>query len=153
MDLVEYVPAKLSGGGHETAPNAYVCGETADRMVDLIRAKSDKYAGLKPSPWLVMYATAWQFMPTNHEFTVVEHALINTPPQLGRVFFLYLFGGGQGGITLLYPIDPDERQRVLEANIPKLRAEITVLADLRKGQMVDRDGKPVANFPLGRMKL
>ena len=152
MDLVECVPAKLGGGGHEIAPNAYVCGETADRMVELIRAKSNKYAALKSNPWLLMYATAWQFMPTNHEFTVVEHALINAPPQLGRVFFLYLFSGGQGGVTLLYPVDPDERQRVLEANIPQLRAGTTVLNDLRKGQMVVRDGKAVAVFPLGRMK-
>ncbi len=151
MDLVECVPANLSRGGHETAPNAYNCGVMADRMIELIRAKSDKYVALETSPWLLMYATAWQFMPTNHEFTVVQHALINAPPKLGCVLFLYVFPDGQGGVTTLYPVEPAERQRILEANIPELRAGTTVFADLRKGRMVDRDGKHVfrGRFEIG----
>jgi hypothetical protein len=153
MDLVELVPAKLERGGHNSEMGAaavFNCGETADRMLDLVRAKAKKYAGVNPSPWLVVYATAWQFAPSNHECIVAQHALMDSPPKLGRVTFLWL-GVDHSWTMTLHPLDPAERESVLQRDIAQLRAGNTVMADLRGAGIVVDAGKGSVRIPVGRV--
>lgn len=154
MDLVEFVPANLRRGGHDSEPGApavFNCGETADRMVDLIKGKAHKYAALNPSPWLIVYSTAWQFTPTKQEFIVVQHALINDPPELARVAFLWLHSVDDGEITTLYPIEAAQRDAVLTQDIARMRAAHSVMADLRGGAVVVEAGERAVQFPIGRV--
>jgi hypothetical protein len=153
MDLVELVPAKLERGGHNSelgAPAVFNCGETADRMLELTRAKADKYAGVNPSPWLVVYATAWQFAPSDHECIVAQHALMEDPPKLGRVVFLWL-GVDHSWMMTLHPIDAAERENVLKLDIAELRRSNTMAPDLRGGGVVVGAGQRSVVFPVGRL--
>jgi hypothetical protein len=140
MDLVEFIPVKSFKGGHEAAPHIYTVGEMADRMLDQIRAKSDKYAGLN-APWLLMYATTWQFSPDDSVLAVVRRSLLATPPALGRIFYLYMMHADVGMVSQIYPVDAHSAIQLMAMDVSRLRRNEIIKIDNRRGRLVAKTTK------------
>jgi len=151
MDCVELIPIQLDSRGHDAAPNAYNVGRMADRMVEQIWAKAQHYR-IKPDPWLLMYSTAWQFMPTSHVFSLVKRALMGARPPLERVYFIDITCDDSSAIELLNPISARDFRHVYEANPNELRGLSEAIANIRQAQMTrNDDGTTTYTIPLGRV--
>lgn len=136
MDLVEFIPVTSLKGGHESAPHIYSVGEMADQMLKQIRAKAEKYAGLS-APWLLMYATTWQFSPSDSVLTVVRKSLLAHPPALGRIFYVHMIDPDEGIVSEIYPVEFASALQAITTDVDHLRTSTIIKIDNRRGRLIE----------------
>jgi hypothetical protein len=65
IDVAEVAPLEKLRGRYDDANAAATIGELADALTSVVFKKSQKYAGITPRPWLLLYTTHWAFNPTS----------------------------------------------------------------------------------------
>jgi hypothetical protein len=124
IDVAEVAPLEKLRGRYDDANAAATIGELADALTSVVFKKSQKYAGITPRPWLLLYTTHWAFNPTQTAQLVAGAELCRIKHHIGRVFLLSPMDEDTAEVATIYP-----------APIEVLRLDISAMRPL-----------PVMNF-------
>jgi len=139
MELTELVPVDIDRGGHDLASPVRSVAMTADKLLERIREKSKSY-NERQDPWLLVYFTAWQLSFLDNEITLVQRALVDQPPRLGRIYLLDVTDVARPLLTLIYPMDAEREALVRSADIPYLHSLGQLTANPDGWRMVKTEG-------------
>lgn len=107
IDVAEIAPLAPLRGNWDAAKPWTTIGELADTVLTVVRAKSAKYVGIKPRPWLLLYATHWAFNPTDTTLKVVGAELFRSGHNLDRVYFVTPMDDERAALMPVLPVPPE----------------------------------------------
>lgn len=105
LELTELIPPGSMKKGYDSLPKTVFVGEYSEKILKLIRKKSNKYLGLNSEVYLLMYTSDYKSIPSLYVETLVKDFLNKIPLKFSRIFLIIPSLNDSGPLINYFPND------------------------------------------------
>ncbi len=103
LELTEFTPPGKMKGGYQKLAYSHNVGEHAQKIIDLIQKKSDKYSSISTEIILLAYISDQRSLTSISTETIIKQYLITNDHVFKYIFLIIPIMENDGPLIMLYP--------------------------------------------------